>query len=197
MGFERLILASGSPRRIELLRQLGLSFEAMAASLEEPPPHEDETPDRYAQRMAVLKASHIQNKLRARNAWVLGADTIVVASNQILGKPDSEDKAQEMLALLSDSEHSVITGFALLHQSKGIEHREAVQTTVRFRALTPYQINRYVKTGEPMDKAGAYGIQGLGAALVESINGCYFNVVGLPLSQLVVALESHNAGTLF
>lgn len=197
MAFERLILASASPRRVALLQQLGLTFEVAPAKGDEPDPELGEAPEDYVVRAAVHKAHRVQQQLRAKNAWVLGADTIVIIDGEILLKPTDEDNAKAMLTRLSNKQHQVVTGFAILHQTNGIEYTESVTTDVWFRKLTPFQITRYVKTGEPMDKAGSYGIQEMGAALVDKIEGCYFNVVGLPIGHVIAALEKHKAGTLF
>ncbi len=197
MAFERLILATASPRRINLFHQLDLTFEVQAANVEEPPPEAQETPSSYTQRLAALKAQMILDQLGADDAWVIGADTVVVLKDKILGKPRSEAHAQEMLTQLSGHQHEVITGFAILHKNRGIQYQEAVHTKVLFRELTPHLIARYIRSGEPMDKAGSYGIQGKGAVLVERVEGCYFNVVGFPISHIIAALEHHKAGTLF
>lgn len=197
MAFERIILASASPRRVALLQQLGMTFEVSPSGGGEPEPEQDEEAGAYAIRASLHKASRVQHQLRARKAWIIGADTVVTIEGSILGKPHDEDDAKAMLTRLSGKQHEVVTGFVLLHQTNGIEYTEAVRTKVWFRKLTPFQITRYIKTGEPMDKAGSYGIQAMGSALVDKIEGCYFNVVGLPISQVVAALEKHKAGTLF
>lgn len=197
MAFERLILASNSPRRIELLKQLCLSFEVFPASGEEPLPEAQESPAAYVQRVALWKTQRVQQRLRVSDAWIIGADTVVVQENRILGKPGSLEQARSILHALSGQVHDVFTGFALLHQHKKVEYTETVQSKVWFRPLSIAQIDGYLQTQEPMDKAGAYGIQGKGAILVEKIEGCYFNVVGLPLGHLIAALEKQGAGFFF
>ena len=197
MGFERIILATASPRRVALFHQLGLSFDVQPSSGEEPLPEPDEPPAAYATRLAVFKAKQVQEMLQADDAWVIGADTVVVRGKDILGKPQSEQEARQMLTQLSGEQHEVVTGFAILHRERNIFHQEAVHTKVWFWGLTPQRIADYVATGEPMDKAGSYGIQEKGAVLVKQIEGCYFNVVGLPISHVIAALEHHQAGSVF
>jgi len=176
-----IILASASPRRKELLRQIGVVFVSVPASVDErvlP----GETPEAYAVRVALDKARTAAT--RAGEGIVIAADTIVVLDEAILGKPADARDAERMLSLLSGRVHRVITGLAVLDAETGTVLTGAGDTRVWFRALTGSEIAAYVKTGEPLDKAGAYGIQGKGALLVGRIEGCYFNVVGLPLSLL-------------
>jgi septum formation protein len=183
----RLVLASASPRRQALLAQLGLPFTVCPAAIEE---HRlpDEAPRVYALRMAQTKA-HIVAQ-RFPEAIVLGADTIVVLGHHILGKPGSRAEARQMLTRLSHREHLVITGIAVRHHARQWLQCQAVQTAVRFRRLSPAQIESYLRTGEPFDKAGAYAIQGQAAAFVEHLQGCYTNVVGLPLRCTVKLLRA-------
>ncbi len=176
-----IILASASPRRKELLRQIGIVFTSAPASVDErilP----GETPEAYAVRVALDKARTAAT--RAGEGIVIAADTIVVLNETILGKPADARDAERMLSLLSGRVHRVITGLVVLDAETGTVLTGAGDTRVWFRTLTGSEIAAYVKTGEPLDKAGAYGIQGKGALLVDRIEGCYFNVVGLPLSLL-------------
>jgi len=179
---QRLILASSSPRRARFFRDLGLDFEVRSAEIDESL-REDESPAAFVQRLAEEKAAIISGGNPA--AWVVGADTCVVLAGRILGKPDSRADAGRMLQMLSGRLHEVWTGFAILHHKTGINVRRAVLTKVLFRELTPDLIRSYVLTGEPMDKAGSYGIQGKGGFLVRKIEGSCSNVIGLPLSEVV------------
>ena len=176
-----VILASNSPRRRELLRQIGVVFTSDPADVDErilP----GEGAEAYAVRVALDKARVAAG--RAGNGIVIAADTIVVLGDAILGKPADAGDAVRMLGLLSGRMHRVISGLAVVDAKTGRTRTGAASTTVWFRELTPAEIRSYVLTGEPLDKAGAYGIQEKGALLVEKIEGCYFNIVGLPLSLL-------------
>jgi len=174
-----LILASASPRRSELLRNACISFVAEPAHVpEEPLP--DELPLVYAQRLARDKARAVF--ARHPDGVVFGADTTVVVDGHLLEKPRDAEDAARMLRLLSGRSHEVITGVCLM--SAGFEQTEAEITEVRFSPLTDAEIAAYVATGEPMDKAGAYAIQGVASRWVERIEGCYFNVVGLPVPRV-------------
>lgn len=176
----RVILASQSPRRRELLAQIGITHEVRPADIDESVwPGEEPVP--HSERLARDKA-HTLAQLHPE-AVVIGSDTIVVIDGAILGKPGSRDEAIVMLERLSGREHTVYTSVAVAHEGRTLSGVEAVQ--VHFRTLTRGQIEAYVDTGEPMDKAGAYGIQGYGATLVERISGDYFAVMGLPLGRLV------------
>lgn len=176
-----LILASNSPRRKELLAQIGLSFTVDPADVDETM-RPGEPPEAYALRVARDKARVAA--ARATEGIVIAADTIVVAGDKVLGKPRDRKDAEAMLAMLSGKEHRVITGLVVLDADARREMTGVVATRVGFRSLTNAEIAAYVATGEPYDKAGAYGIQGKGALLVDRIEGCYFNVVGLPLARL-------------
>jgi len=180
-----LILASGSPRRRELLRQVGLEFEAHPPEAEEGEADPSADPSELVVRHAEQKARSVARESPSR--LVLGADTVVVIDGHIMGKPADAREAKEMLAKLSGRTHQVYTGVALaVADGEGVWvlSSEAVKTAVMFRKLTHAEIEEYVATGEPLDKAGAYGIQERGALLVSEIHGCYGNVVGLPLSRL-------------
>jgi septum formation protein len=185
MMTRKLILASASPRRAELLQQLGLSFQIIASDLPEEISGGD--PARLVKELALQKAMQVGRSLG--RGLILGADTVVVLGRSIFGKPANAAAAITMLQQLSGKEHSVYTGLALLDAATGRQLTDTVKTDVCFRQLQNAEIEAYVTTGEPLDKAGAYGIQGRGATLVESISGCYFNVVGLPLSRLVIMLR--------
>lgn len=181
----KIILASQSPRRRELLGQVGLTFEIVSPEVDEAqygglPPRE------LVQTLSRAKALDAARRVPA-GSLVLGADTVVVLDGQALGKPDGPEGARAMLTALSGRTHEVWTGFTLCRD--GAVHTEAVATEVTFRALAPEEIDRYIATGEPLDKAGAYGIQGRGALLVAQIRGDYSNVVGLPLCAVGQALR--------
>ncbi len=197
MALGRLILASSSPRRIDLLKQMGLSFEVYPANHPEPSPKSNEDPAEYAVRAAEHKAACVLEALQDPEAWIIAADTVVVQDKHILGKPANKEDALQMLKRLVGREHQVITGLAIFHGNQGIRDRSQVSTRVQFRQASEEQIQRYIQTHEPMDKAGAYGIQGKGAWFVQRIEGCYFNVVGLPLHHLFSRLESLQAGAYF
>jgi len=162
-----------------LLARLGLRLQVDPSLLDEPPRFPGEAPARYARRLACLKAREVG--ARHRSGLVIGADTIVVARNRILGKPSSEKDAREMLHILQGRWHQVITGVCLYHiQSRRLCSGSSV-SRVHFRRLSSAEIEWYLATGEHRDKAGAYAIQGYGSLLVDRLEGCYFNVVGFPL----------------
>ncbi len=183
----RFILASTSPRRTQLLRLVGIEHQVV-------PPQADETTDVPSQPGPHVKTLAERKALsvcaREPGATVLGADTIVYHRGEILGKPADFEDACRMVGRLAGSEHEVFTGIALAGPDDQPVQSAYEVTRVRFRTLDSKHIEAYVGTGEPMDKAGAYGIQGYGATLVESVTGCYFNVMGLPLSLLVRMLET-------
>jgi septum formation protein len=186
-----LILASGSPRRKELLEKIRLPFEIRIADIDE---NQDGYSDaeEYAIAMSRLKAEkvlHETNDFDKRDMLLLSADTVVARRSHILGKPVSDEDAKRMLRLLSDGWHDVLTAMTLIHASTGRIITEVEYTRVHFRNLDETLIQRYVDSGEPADKAGAYGIQGMGSLLVERMEGCYFNVMGLPLYRLSKMLE--------
>ena len=175
-----LILASGSSRRQELLRNAGFTFEVRPSSIpEEPRP--DETPEAFVQRMAAEKALEVAARSPAESL-VLGADTVVVVGAEILNKPGNSEEAARILRELSGRSHRVLTGVCLVKAPRTIEARGESDTRVWFRPLAEDEIRDYVATGEPLDKAGAYGIQGRASRFVTRIEGCYFNVVGLPVA---------------
>ena len=176
----RVVLASSSPRRRELLTLIGIPHEVRPSNLDETMrPHEK--PRSHAERLAREKASVVASE--DSNLLTIAADTIVVVDRKVLGKPADARDAARMLGMLSGREHTVITAVAV---SRGKELRSAVEeVTVKFRRLNADEIDAYIATGEPMDKAGAYGIQGFGATIVERVEGDYFAVMGLPLVRLV------------
>ncbi|MFH7321357.1 Maf family protein [Desulfurivibrio sp. D14AmB] len=178
-----LILASASPRRREMLSGLGIAFTVRpAAIVEEPRP--GEKPAAFAARLAEEKARAVAG--HGPGSWVLAADTVVAVADEILGKPADAAAAGAMLLRLSDRWHRVFSAFCLVRENE--IHGEVVATEVRFASASPELIAAYVATGEPLDKAGAYGIQGLGGVLVREIRGSHSNVIGLPLAEVVAAL---------
>ncbi len=180
----RVVLASASPRRRQLLNLIGIAHEVLPANIDETM-RVRETPRRHAERLAREKASAIAK--RDPDLITIGADTIVVVNRKVLGKPRDGDDAARMLALLSGREHTVTTAVAV---SRGKKLRSAVEEVrVKFRRLRDDEIEAYIATGEPMDKAGAYGIQGYGATIVERIEGDYFAVMGLPIVRLIGLLR--------
>ena len=179
-----LFLASSSPRRKTLLRQIGLPFRSFSSAVDENLSEGD--PAHTACVLAENKARRVLN--RSKGNWILGADTMVILGDAVLGKPESREEAGSMLLRLSAREHRVITGFCLIDPSGQTAHSEAVVTRVQMKKLSEAEIQRYVASGEPFGKAGGYAIQGLGAFMVESISGSYTNVVGLPLCALLKAL---------
>lgn len=182
----RLILASTSPRRRELLGHLGLPFEVFSPSTEEVR-GKDEEPAVYSQRLALEKAAAVFAELKDERALVVGSDTIGIFEEHVLEKPKDPADAKAMLRGMSGKTHIVLTAVALLGQS--IRETFVVETAVTFKSLSDDEIEYYVATREPLDKAGSYGIQGIGGFMVRSIQGSYSNVVGLPLVELTEALR--------
>lgn len=180
----RVILASSSPRRRDLLTLIGVPHEVKPANIDESY-RPGETPVEHAERLARTKALAVA----ATDAVTIGSDTIVVLDGQVLGKPKNANDAERMLAALSGREHTVVTAVAVHWRDRTSSAVEQVQ--VVFRQLTGREIQQYIRTGEPMDKAGAYGIQGYGATIVERVDGDYFAVMGLPLNRLVSLLREH------
>ena len=176
-----IILASQSPRRRELLAQMGLSRFVVRPALGEELADPSLPPDGLVEALSLQKAEEVAARSDPGDL-VIAADTVVSVDGRVLGKPRDEAHAREMLTLLSGREHVVYTGVTVCRDGVFLTRHEA--TRVRFRPLSPAEIDAYVRTGEPMDKAGAYGIQGLGALLVAGIEGDYFNVVGLPVCRL-------------
>ena len=194
----KLILASASPRRRELLAQAGYDFDVQPSSLTESRrPEEDAI--RFATRLAREKAEEVfasrPAAALAEPAIVLGADTVVVCDGEVMGKPADPADAERMLLLLAGRTHHVVTGVAVVWGSSSPPAIEvaAELTQVTMRTLSPEEVSRYVATGEPMDKAGAYAIQGYAGRWIPRISGCYFNVVGLPLALVAAMLEAAEA----
>ncbi len=188
MPVPHFILASSSPRRQELLATVGVEFTCQPANINESV-QADEAPRAYVQRMARNKAAVVAAKQVDANYCVLAADTSVIIDGEILGKPADYSEAMAFLVRLSGRKHRVITALCL--QTQAEVSTRCVETTVQFVHLEPRQLDAYLATDEPWDKAGAYAIQGLGGAFVEAIEGSYSNVVGLPLAQTLQLLAEH------
>ena len=183
----KLILASSSPRRAEILANAGLPFSVLSSAVDESP-YPGESPAALVQRLANAKADLVTARA-VGPAIVLAADTIVVLDDRILGKPASLEDARHMLRQLSGRTHSVLTGVSLIRLPDG-ERRQFIESTlVHFRPVTEEEISAYLATEEPLDKAGAYAIQGQAGRYIPRIEGCYFNVVGLPLSRVLAELK--------
>lgn len=180
------ILASSSPRRKEILEKYKIFPTIMSSDIVEKI-NTGERPEQIAMSLSFQKAYNISKIYPDK--IVIGADTIVCYENQILGKPKDSDDAFRILKLLNGNEHNVITGISIIQESTNIKIVDYEKTVVKFRNLSDDKLKEYIHTKEPMDKAGAYGIQGYGALLVEKINGCYLNIVGLPLVKLDLLLD--------
>lgn len=176
----KIILASASPRRKEILENAGLKFKVVKSDIEETV-FEDETPEELVKRLSHEKAAYIADKNRAE--LVIGSDTVVAIDGKILGKPADEKEAYNMLKMLSGRDHYVTTGVSMINREKGIDVTNHCTSSVKFKNLSDSDIYDYISTGEFKDKAGSYGIQGFGAVLVEYIKGDYFNIVGFPISM--------------
>ena len=185
----KLLLASNSPRRRELLRNAGFDFEVIPSGVDEGEPVSGELPEEYARRVARDKALEVAARSPS-GSLVLGADTIVTLGGLILGKPAGPSDATRMLRLLSGQTHEVITAICLVRAPDQIAALKHETTFVTFRELNEDEIHAYVASQEPFDKAGAYAIQGLASKFVTHISGCYFNVVGLPVSLLYEILKT-------
>lgn len=181
----KLILASSSPRRAEILRNAGFAFDIQPAHVDETR-FTGERAEDYVKRLADSKARFVAQYADRSGApaIVIGADTVVVAEGQILGKPADAEDARRMLRLLSGRDHDVLTGLSFHSVPASSEVAQVESTRVSFLALSNEDIENYIRTGEPFDKAGAYGIQGIGGRFIWRIEGCYFNVMGLPLSRV-------------
>jgi len=186
----QLILASQSPRRHYLLEQAGLDFTVVPSDFDEDSVKLSEPAD-YVKILAQKKAETVARQYP--DSWVIGADTIVTIDNTVLGKPNHVDDARQMLKRLSGQTHLVWTGYAIICWRREVRISAAVQTDVQFKVLSEEEIEWYVQTDEPFDKAGAYAIQGLGTFLVRSINGSYSNVVGLPVCEVIETLIEKGA----
>lgn len=184
----KLVLASSSPRRKDLLRKLGLEFSTIPPNVVEK--HiKGESPVEYVLRISLEKALTVAETLN-HDHIVIGADTIVVCDGEILGKPENEEEAKSMLMRLSGRYHQVITGLSIVRSKSEILHRENVKSTIKFKSLDPHEVQEYVNTKEPLDKAGGYAAQGIGAFMIEEIEGSFTNIVGLPISRLSNALKN-------
>ena len=184
-----LILASASPRRKRLLQQIGLPFRSVPSDVEENEGLDGPSVD--SGRLSEKKARAVHS--RYHDSWILGADTMVILGDKLLGKPGDPEEAGIMLRFLAGEEHRVVTGFCILDPSGRTAHSEEMITLVKIRRLTDNEINAYIATGEPFGKAGSYAIQGIGSFMIESISGSYTNVVGLPVCALINALLSVRA----
>ncbi len=190
---EKIVLASASPRRRELLEQIGIKFDIVVSNEPEDEIDKSLSPENYTSELALMKACNVAKKLtgtKRKDSLIIAADTVVYSDGKILGKPKDSDDAFRILKSLSGKAHEVYTGICVMRLTDGYATSKSIKTTVKFKELTDKTIKAYIKTGEPADKAGAYGIQGRGAVLVEEICGDYFNVVGLPLSALYDVLIS-------
>ncbi|MEJ5357730.1 MAG: Maf family protein [Desulfobacterales bacterium] len=181
----KIILASNSPRRRYLLERAGLRFDVIPSRIRESDPG-GIPPGQYVRELASAKALDVAR--RHPESWVIGADTVVVVDGAVMGKPSSDEDARRMLFRLSGRIHEVMTGFCIRRQASGKVFSDTVRTTVQFKELAPAEIDWYIRTGEPFDKAGAYAIQGIGTFLVRRIEGSYTNVVGLPVCEVIEIL---------
>lgn len=191
-----LVLASASPRRKELLASLGIEFQTVPSQAEEillP----QESPREHVIRLSREKALEVAGHSEIMGRWFLGSDTVVLRDETILGKPQDAREAAAMLRSLSDRSHQVLSGYAIYDRNSTTMEAAAVITRVWFKKLTEEEIEGYIATGEPFGKAGAYAIQGIGAFMIPAIEGSYSNVVGLPLCEVVAALERLGALSLF
>lgn len=177
------VLASASERRKELLKRLVPNFKAIVSGFHEDTIAFNGSFPQYVMNISEGKVADVKNKLKD-NAVIIGCDTIVAFKNEVMGKPKSESEAFQMLTQLSGNTHQVYSGITVYNTENNEMKKDFVCTDVKFSDLSEDEIKAYIKTGEPMDKAGAYGIQGYGGLFVEKINGCYYNVVGLPLNKL-------------
>jgi septum formation protein len=184
----RVILASASARRRELLKQIGLNFEIDVSNIEESI-DSSMGPDEIATLLAMQKAVDVAKRYKDDDCIIIGADTIVVQGSSILGKPKDEHEAKKMLSALQGKSHFVLTGIALINPAEGKFVSDYEKTKVTFCKMSPDEIERYVSTKEPLDKAGAYGIQGMGSKYISSIQGDFFNVVGLPICRMTQILN--------
>lgn len=183
------ILASASPRRLELLRSMGLKFKTIPAHINEDCIN-GENPRQHVRRLAQDKALAIAYKYP--ESLVLGADTIVVIDGLILGKPKNKTQARQMLGKLSGREHKVFTGFSLAHMASGVTKTRVIQSAVQFKSISSDEMEWYISCDEPYDKAGGYAVQGKGAYFIKSIRGSYTNVIGLPLCEVLEELKKLN-----
>lgn len=188
-----IILASASPRRKEILEKTGLKFKVDKSDYKEKTALGLQS-HKLARFLSREKARHVAR--RHRNALVIAADTIVVLRGKLFGKPRNEEQAKEMLKALSGKVHSVITGFTIIDTAGKKEISRSIESKVFFKRLSDDEIETYIRSGEPLDKAGAYGVQGLGAVIVKRIEGDFFNVMGLPLNALAESLKKFGVNVL-
>ncbi|WP_061301852.1 Maf-like protein [Clostridium botulinum] len=184
----KVILASASQRRQELLIRLCDEFDIMVSDFDEEKVVFKNSIDEYVQNIALGKAMDIKEKLK-EDAIIISADTIVTLDDKILGKPKDEEDAFNMIKLLQGRSHKVYSGVVVINTKKDLILKNSVATEVVFSKMNDNEIRKYIETKEPLDKAGAYGIQGIGGIFVEEIRGCYYNVVGLPLNKLKTMIE--------
>jgi septum formation protein len=183
---KKIILASNSPRRKDLLKQIGLEFEIDPSNYQEDMTLKME-PRKLAEHLSLGKSEEVAK--RHKDAIIISADTIIVIGGEIFGKPKTESRARYMLEKLSGNVHSVITGFTIIDTATNKKITKSVETKVYFRRISGEEIDAYIGTGEPLDKGGSYAIQGIAALFVEKIEGDYFNVVGLPIAVLASELK--------
>ncbi|OQY19662.1 MAG: septum formation inhibitor Maf [Desulfobacteraceae bacterium 4572_35.1] len=191
-----IILASASPRRQELLASIGISFQVIPSHIEENH-RAGESPSAFVLRLSEEKAAEVAQRANITGRWVIGSDTIVLCDDDIIGKPTSTQDSARMLRRLSGRSHQVLSGYAIIDRDNNTCLKRCVTTEVTFRTLTQDEIEGYIATGEPADKAGSYAIQGIGSYIVTSINGSYTNVVGLPMAHIVSDLKNLGAIKLF
>jgi len=194
MNRNDLILASASPRRKELLQRLGLPFRSIPSRIQEDF-RTGESPGDHVLRLSEAKAREIAQRFPGN--WIIGADTIVVVGEEILGKPGGPDEARRMLETLAGRTHEVLTGLCVLRLDEGRGAQRIARTRVHVRELSRDEMKWYIRTGEPFDKAGGYAIQGYGGIFISGIEGSYTNVVGLPTTELVLMLRDLGAWDLF
>jgi len=183
---QKLLLASSSPRRKQLLEDIGLKFDVLPADIDEDI-NKGELPEELTLRLAEKKAK--TSAKNVKDSWVIGADTIVYIDNRILGKPSDIHEARKMLLLLSGRYHKVVTAFCFFNSATGEIIKRVAESMVKIKNLTDKEIEDYLNTGEPLDKAGAYAVQGIAGFMVEKIEGSYTNVVGLPMEEFQKVLE--------
>jgi len=183
--FPEIILASRSPRRASLLRQMNIKFKVMSKKVSEDSDKRD-NPESFVKEISLRKAKAVADEVSS--GLIIAADTIVYLEGEILGKPDTPKQAREMLSKLSGNTHEVYTGFTLLSKERGL-YQDVEKTRVTFRELEDWEIDAYIETGNPMDKAGSYGIQDQSGFFVERIEGCFFNVVGFPITKFYKGLK--------
>ena len=187
----KVILASKSPRRVEILEKIVKEFEVVQSNFDENTIDFKGDVEKYVKDLSRNKAIEVSKRLNEPSI-VIAADTVVFQNGKVLGKPKNEEDAFSMLSSLSGNTHKVYSGICLINTYDDTVVTDCDCTEVKFSELNPRQIRNYINSGEPMDKAGAYGIQGLGGAFVERIEGCYYNVMGLPLNKLYKALENYD-----